>query len=229
MMRIRCGVIAWAMALSAAGGVWAQAPATVQLPSFSYFTVDTTVSVPDRGTASLGGVGRARTGSTAFGPALGSPNRAIGRSLSSSGISVRASVHDFEALDRATLQRAGTRRSPQRAAGAVYNRPMTTQRAAPPGSVGRKQVQGALSGRRATVAVSSAERPPRGSVADARRLHGAETSDQEVEVLSNLEHARRAAADGKATVARLFYKLALRRAHGGLKSQIDRELAALAN
>ena len=39
----------------------------VQLPTFRYFTVDTTVSVPDRGGAVLGGVSRASSGTTSRG------------------------------------------------------------------------------------------------------------------------------------------------------------------
>ena len=55
----------------------------VQLPTFNYFTVQTTVSVPDRGGAVLGGVNRASSGTTSrgFGPLR---NRASGSSIGSS-------------------------------------------------------------------------------------------------------------------------------------------------
>ena len=53
------------------------APTTVQLPTFSFFTVQTTVSVPDSGGAFLGGIGRGADGgsSRGFGP-TSSPKKA---------------------------------------------------------------------------------------------------------------------------------------------------------
>ena len=66
----------------------AQLPATVQLPSFSYFGVDTSVSVPDRGSISLGGVGRSSSGSTAFGPVLGPRWPSFGRQIGASSTTV---------------------------------------------------------------------------------------------------------------------------------------------
>lgn len=204
-MQIRCCLLAWAVGVFFAARASAQAPSVVQLPSFSFFTVDTTVSVPDRGTASLGGIGRSSSGSTAFGPALGPANRGFGRSLSSSSVTMRATIHDFDALDRATLARASRRGGSRPARNAWDDR--TTRR------------YGAQSG--------SSESVPVGSVADGRRRHAAESAAQVAETQSNLEHARRAAADGKAGVAKIFYKMALRHASGKLKSEIDRELAAL--
>lgn len=204
-MQIRCCFLALVIGFFFAARASAQAPSVVQLPSFSFFTVDTTVSVPDRGTASLGGIGRSSSGSTAFGPALGPANRGFGRSLSSSSVTMRATIHDFDALDRAALARAD-RRAGNRLARNAWNDRSTRRDAAQP---------------------NSSQRAPLGSVADARRRHAAESAAQEAETQSNLEHARRAAADGKAGVAKIFYKMALRHAPGELKSQINRELAAL--
>ena len=204
-MQIRCCLLGLGIGVLLAGRASAQAPSVVQLPSFSFFTVDTTVSVPDRGMASLGGIGRSSSGSTAFGPALGPANRGFGSSLSTSNVTMRATIHDFDALDRATLARASRRGGSRPARTAWDDR--TTRR------------YGAQAG--------SSENVPVGSVADARRRHAAESAAQEAETQSNLEHARRAAADGKAGVAKIFYKMALRHASGKLKSQIDRELAAL--
>ena len=51
----------------------------VQLPTFSYFTTNTTVSVPDRGSVYLGGVNRAASGRNEFGaPLLPFRNRSFG-------------------------------------------------------------------------------------------------------------------------------------------------------
>jgi hypothetical protein len=87
----------------------AQAPTTVQLPTFRFFTVQTTVSVPDRGSASLGGITRSSSSSTWRGvPGLrGSRSLASGRDAG--GVSVHATIIDHAELDRAVL--AAARRS----------------------------------------------------------------------------------------------------------------------
>src|SRR5262245_46052416 len=87
-----------------------QLPATtVQLPSFSFFTVNTTVSVPDSGGAYLGGVNRARDGSTTRG--LGPlRNRGIGAERAAGGVAVQATIHNLDELDRATLAEAAANR-----------------------------------------------------------------------------------------------------------------------
>ena len=54
----------------------------VQLPSYNFTTVGTTVSVPDGGAAYLGGIYRLSEGSTTRGaPLIPFKNRAIGRSV----------------------------------------------------------------------------------------------------------------------------------------------------
>jgi hypothetical protein len=92
---------------------------TVQLPTFNTFSVSTTVSVPDRGGASLGGIGRAYSGRNENGvpivgklPFLGpiTGGRGIGSSTSSSGVSVHATIIDHEELDKAVLAEAASKR-----------------------------------------------------------------------------------------------------------------------
>ncbi len=71
----------------------------VQLPAVGSFQVSTTVSVPDQGTASLGGVGRSGTGAVrGWGP-----NSAIGGQLGASSASVSVTVIDLAAMDEALL------------------------------------------------------------------------------------------------------------------------------
>jgi hypothetical protein len=182
----------------------AQAPAVVQLPSFSTFGVDTSVSVPDGGSASLGGGGRSSTGSTAFGPGLGPGNRSFGRNLSGSSSSVRAKIHDAEAMDRATLARA-------RSAG--------EKSATPDQSMAR---------RLATARESSAGQVPSGSVAEARKQRAVEIVAAQADALQTLNRAREAAKAGKTSAAAVFYRLAAKDASAELRSQIDKEAAALA-
>ena len=65
------------------------------------------------------------------------------------------------------------------------------------------------------------------SVAEARRLHAAETASQNEEAMKYVELARGAEASGKPSVAKVYYQMAARRASGGLKAQILSRLEAL--
>ena len=84
----------------------------VQLPTFDSFTVNTSVLVPDGGTAVIGGSSSSAWSSRMNGvpgasrvPGAGRlfGNRAIGGSTSSSTVTVRAQIHDFAAMDDALL------------------------------------------------------------------------------------------------------------------------------
>jgi len=99
---LACGLLA------AGTAVAQQRPATtVQLPTFSYFSVGTTVSVPDRGSVYMGGIGRASTGRNEFRtpmlPFRPFKNTAIGQERSASQMHVTAYIHDFEAMEEALL------------------------------------------------------------------------------------------------------------------------------
>jgi len=74
---------------------------TVQLPTVQNFSVNTTVSVPDRGSVYMGGVNRTAYGSSRRGvPMLPNTNRSFGRETSTSGVRASAYIHDFEEMDR---------------------------------------------------------------------------------------------------------------------------------
>ena len=75
-------------------------PSVVQLPSFSFFTFQGTVVVPDSGAAYLGGVKRAASGVTNRGRGLG---HGIGAGLSHSGASIHATIIDHAEIDRQIL------------------------------------------------------------------------------------------------------------------------------
>ncbi len=79
----------------------AQAPTTVQLPSFQFFTVSTSGLVPDRGTMSLGGISTSGTSALASGPFF--PQSASGSTMNSSGMSISVQIHDMAELDAAVL------------------------------------------------------------------------------------------------------------------------------
>ena len=84
----------------------------IQLPTFHQFSVGTTVVVPDRGSAYLGGVKRSRSSAVSAGipgvshlPGLGrlTRSRGIGRESSASHAVATVRIHDFEAMDRELL------------------------------------------------------------------------------------------------------------------------------
>lgn len=81
-------------------------PTTVQLPSFHFFTVQTTVSVPDQGTMSLTGSRPASTGSTAYGPSALPPQRGAGVNIGGGTTQVSATIHDMRELDEQLLKQA---------------------------------------------------------------------------------------------------------------------------
>jgi hypothetical protein len=78
---------------------------TVQLPTFNFFTISTTVMVPDRGGTYLGGIGRAG-GASGQNGALGLGHRSGGSTVGASGMSVGVQIHDLAAMDKALLDEA---------------------------------------------------------------------------------------------------------------------------
>ncbi len=75
----------------------------VQQPEFRQFAVPTTVLVPDRGAALLGGTSGAGRGQSIYGPVPMARAGAVG--TGSSSVQVRAYVHDFQAMDAKLLGR----------------------------------------------------------------------------------------------------------------------------
>jgi hypothetical protein len=86
-------------------------PTTVQLPTFHFFTVQTTVSVPDQGTMVLGGNRPVSTGSTAYGPSFLPPQRGVGMNAGVGQMVVSATIHDMQALDLQTLDLTADKKS----------------------------------------------------------------------------------------------------------------------
>jgi hypothetical protein len=94
--------LAWAVPASAQ-------QLTVQQPVFRTFSATTTVSVPDRGAAYLGGVGRAADSRSRFGPLPSGTN--LGTAREHAGMNVGVWIHDFEEMDRRLLGSSGVDRS----------------------------------------------------------------------------------------------------------------------
>ncbi len=73
----------------------------VQQPVVQQFSIDTTVVVPDRGSAFLGGVSKAATSVPTYGPMP--YGTAFGSAVSSSYAETSVYIHDFELIDRLVL------------------------------------------------------------------------------------------------------------------------------
>jgi hypothetical protein len=74
------------------------AQAEIVVPTFSIFTAGTTISVPDRGYASLAGDRRASDTRTEFGPGF---ERGFASRRSASDAGVRVWIHDFQEMEQA--------------------------------------------------------------------------------------------------------------------------------
>jgi hypothetical protein len=178
-------------------------PTTVQLPTFSFFTVQTTVSVPDSGGMSLGGINRATNGSTTrgFGPLQ---NRALSSTRGASGTSVHASIIDHHELDEAVLAEAAARR------GATVD-PVAAKAAA----LSRNTAGQASGG------------PAIQSLAAIREQNALAAAQQTREVAEYLAKAQQAEAEGKPGVAKIYYQIVLRKGAGVLQQQAQARLAAM--
>src|SRR5215472_5520233 len=89
-----CGTVAYAQGQPPQQPIGPALPATtVQLPTFSVFTVQTTVSVPDGGGMSLGGIDRGVDSTVNRNSGL-TRNRGIGSTRAASGVSASATIID---------------------------------------------------------------------------------------------------------------------------------------
>jgi hypothetical protein len=175
----------------------AQAVGVIQVPRFNFFSVQTTVSVPDSGGAYLGGIGRSSTHRSQRGlPLVGRDplfgGRAVGRTSSATGVSVHAQIHDHQEMDEALLRQAG-----------------------------------GLHATGWGAASSQVRREPVKSVAQIRRDQAAAAEAAGDEAERYLERGREALAEGKTGVARVYLQMALRRAQGKTRSEALSALARL--
>jgi hypothetical protein len=191
----------------------ASAQVTVQQPVVDRFSVGTTVSVPDRGRAYLGGVksagdSRAQYG---FGPLRGSN---VGQFRSASSSSVSVFIHDFDEMDRQLL---GQGRSGGAALPSVdgYRDLMARNQR-------RGTSLGAPAGAMASVRESGRTHPP---------TNASEAVDDVPEAPSlppgqaerSFQLAQQAEQRGAMAVAKLHYRMASRHGH----PDADERLAAL--
>lgn len=203
------------------GSAQAQVAQVVQLPTFRSFSVSTTVSVPDRGAAYLGGVSRGAWGSNSRGvPGLSQvpglnrlfTNRSIGSSLSSSHAYATAWIIDHAEMDRMLLDEAAARRGERAAASA------TERRAA---------FLSEFVARRPSAPASKPVAAERGVAPDVATRLAAANAQHKVEMASYLQRAEAAEAAGRLGAARCCYSVLARRGSDQQKRLAAQRLAAL--
>jgi len=196
-----------------------QRPGTaVQLPTFSQFSIGTTVSVPDWGGAYLGGIKRSADSRSTFGvpllPIRPFRNTAISSERSASSMHVNVWIHDFEAMDRYLLDQ------PSRGGGSGV---VTT---APIGG-GASRIAGPVDWASVPEAPAGGAESPLGSVAEERQRRARKQAQAASEAERFFERGEAAEAEGKSSVAKIYYRMAARRATGPLKAQLTAKLEAI--
>ncbi len=182
----------------------------VQLPTFHFFTTNTTVEVPDGGTAALGGIGSSSSGRTQRGiPGLPSrpfSNSATGRSTGAGNVSVSAQIHDFDEMERQLLGDGST---------VASARPFH-----PPLALAQQQAT--------KIDPRGAGRSnARGSVATIRAQVAAEDAAREKEAAENLARGRQLLSEGKSGVAKIYLQNAARHSSGETRQQAIAALQAI--
>ncbi len=232
----------------AGGSAFGQLPGSaVQLPTFSQFSVGTTVSVPDRGSAFMGGINRSASGRNSFRspllPFRPFKNTAIGSEQSAMGVHVSAWIHDFEAMDEYLLSqppRTAEGGMGRRNVAGIDSRPAGLDPARHPAggdiastwnaaTVPRSGNAGANSpGGQWQSAPEPAPAAPLLSVAEERRRREAQAETRSNEAEAFFVRGQEAEASGKANVARIYYQMAARRATGELQHEVLARLRGIA-
>jgi len=188
---------------------YGQPGTTIQLPRFGFQTTTTTVTAPDRGTVLLGGIKTLRESRNENGvPILGKlpfvgrgfHNVGIGREVGSQMTTVTPYIHDFEAMERELLG-SGPRLSSTRRSATSR---VASQRAR---EIAREQFAQVERPRRDTIASSAAE---------LRSQPGGEQAEAEL----YFAKARDAYRSDKISAARIYLRMAAKRATGDLRDRV---------
>lgn len=197
---------------------------TVQQPTFSFSSTSTTVSVPDQGSAFMGGISRSAEGRTESGvpmlPFRPFRNQAIGQTRSAASTFVTATIHDFDAMDQALLN------SPS--SGALSSSPRL--RGEPPAAVAGRAIQsrtGNLAGQWQPKPADEASAMPNLNLAAEQQRRVAQQRTRGEEAENYFERGQQAEAEGKPKIARVYYQMAARRAAGDLKQKALARLEAV--
>jgi hypothetical protein len=214
-MQTRSAWLALAMVGMGAAPAWAQPAVAVQLPTYSFFGINTTVSVPDRGSVYLGGVNRAQSGlNEARWPLLPfAPfrNRGLSTGASAAGASASVYIHDFEAMDPYWhgLPSSGPALASGDGPGVAGAKRSVPQRSA---LLGLHSVQ--------PQPPATASRPLVLSPAELARQQPLAPVDPQQEAENLFALGTEAQSQGNLGAAKVFYEMAARRATGELRTQI---------
>lgn len=180
----------------------------VQLPTFSFFNTNTTVSVPDRGSVYMGGVKRASTGVNEFGvpllPFRPFRNRSIGQETGSVGTSVSVYIHNFEEMEEALLG------GPPSSVAAM------TPRSSGGNRVGLESLRAGVAPR----AAPAAPAPRMETIAGVRAERAQQKMTREQEAADFYGRGQTAEAAGKLNLAKIYYQMAAKRATGSFKAEV---------
>ncbi len=194
---------------------------TVQLPTFRFFAVSTTVEVPDSGSGFAGGTSSSASGQSQHAiPGLGfAPfaNGAGGATAQGGGVGVSATVHDLDAMDRRQLGIGFdfSGHDPSADDPAVQRLPLMLRPIAQ--ADGPRHIPTPL-----TTDAAGSE-----SLAGIRAQQAADDAAKQAEAAGFFQQAREMEAAGKPGVAKIYYRMAARRATGQLKDQAQAELQRL--
>ena len=232
---MRLQAILTAAVMLVATTIYAQG--TVQLPTFSFNTVNTTVTAPDGGTIGLGGVARASSGRTERSvPMLGKlpyagrlfNNRGIGQDYSNGYTTVTPRIIILEE-EEAKLG------LPDYNSGAPIGGVLSSSASRNFGQTTRGLTDSDRQALRLSQHVSvnqfdqfEAEPEPAGpSPEEIRRRNEAAAQARQSEAYKWYEKGLAAEEAGKANVARIYYDMAARRAPDELKTVVQAKLDAL--
>lgn len=199
---------------------------SLQLPTYTFFGVSTTVMVPDNGAAFLGGINRAASGRNEFGvPGLALPglqSRSIGQDMSASNVWTTVTIHDFDAMDQAILNSP----SPTGFAG-LDTRGWNAFAGLPPVPRSTKAPELAAVNLAGNWRANGPPAAAGSKVAAEEKDREARRAARSSEAEAYFAQGRQAEADGKPGVAKIYYQMAARRASGDLKPQIQARLDAI--
>mgnify|MGYP002623461381 CR=1 FL=1 len=215
----------------------AQAQETVQLPTFSFNTVNTTVTAPDGGTIGLGGVARASTGRTERSvPMLGKlpyagrlfGNRAIGQDFSNGYTTVTPRIIILEE-EEAKLG------LPDYSSGAPIGGVLSTSSVRNFGQSTRELNETDVRALRLSQHVANnqlqqpvaIQQPAGPSAEEIRQRNELAAQARNSEAYKFFDKGQAAEDAGKAGVAKIYYNMAARRAPDELKPVIEARLEAL--
>lgn len=215
------------------------APATtVQQPTFNFTTVGTTVTAPDGGTMSLGGVSRASSGRNSSGvPILGKlpfagrafGNRSIGNDVSAGGMSVTPRIIILEEEEAKLGLPTDSSGAPIGVAGAhrdggiPYRLPARELSEA---DLRAAQLSQHIS-RSMDLPAEEVQAQVGPSPEEIRRRNELAAEARDAEAVKFFEKAKEAEVAGKMNVAKIYYNMAARRATGEFKSEVQAKLNAL--